>query len=125
MNLNQVTIPSLNVEKSVAFYKNLGLNLIVFTHSKYARFACPQGDATFSIHEVEILPKGPGVTVYFEEASLDEYVKKLQKKGLVFNQLPTDMPWLWREAHINDPDGNRIILYFAGKNRKDPPWKLK
>ncbi|MDO6759028.1 VOC family protein [Tamlana sp. 2_MG-2023] len=125
MNLNQVTIPSLNVEKSVAFYKTLGLNLIVFTHSKYARFACPDGESTFSIHEVEELPQGPGVTVYFEEEFLDKCVEKLQEKGITFNQLPKDMPWLWREAHLNDPDGNCIILYYAGKNRKDPPWKLK
>ena len=28
MNLNQITIPSLNVEKSVEFYKTMGLHLI-------------------------------------------------------------------------------------------------
>ncbi|KAB1067205.1 VOC family protein [Tamlana haliotis] len=125
MNLNQVTVPALDVEKSVAFYKTLGLELIVFSHSRYARFVCPQGDATFSIHEVEALPQGCGVTIYFEEVDLDNYVEILQNKGILFNQLPTDMPWLWREAHLEDPDGNQIILYYAGENRKDPPWKLK
>lgn len=29
MNLNQITIPSLDVEKAVEFYKILGLHLIV------------------------------------------------------------------------------------------------
>ncbi|WP_067145959.1 VOC family protein [Pseudotamlana agarivorans] len=124
MNLNQVTVPSLNVEKSVEFYKALGLKLIVFTHSKYARFECADGDATFSIHEVENLSDGSGITVYFEEQNLDETVKHLRDKGIVFEQLPTDKSWLWREAQLKDPDGNRIILYYAGKNRKNPPWRL-
>lgn len=125
MNLNQVTVPSLNVEKSVAFYKALGLKLIVFTHSKYARFECPNGDATFSIHEVENLSKGQGITVYFEEENLDDTVKKLIEKGIAFDQLPTNMPWLWREAHLSDPDGNRLILFHAGQYRKNPPWRLQ
>jgi hypothetical protein len=37
----------------------------------------------------------------------------------------TDQTWLWREARLKDPDGNQLILYSAGKNRKDPPWKIK
>ncbi|AUS06925.1 VOC family protein [Pseudotamlana carrageenivorans] len=124
MNLNQVTVPSLNVAKSVAFYKTLGLKLIVFTHSKYTRFECPDGDATFSIHQVERLSDNSGIMVYFEEQNLDETVEYLINKGMEFNQLPTDRSWLWREAQLNDPDGNRIILYHAGKNRKNPPRRL-
>ncbi|WP_194768491.1 VOC family protein [Tamlana sp. I1] len=125
MNLNQVTIPSLNIEKSIAFYKTLGLHLIVFTHPRYARFECPDGDATFSIHQVDALPKGQGITIYFEETNLDAAVEKLLSKGIVFDELPEDKPWLWREARLKDPDGNQIILYHAGKNRKNPPWRLK
>jgi len=26
---------------------------------------------------------------------------------------------------VKDPDGNQLVLYYAGKNRKDPPWKIK
>jgi hypothetical protein len=32
---------------------------------------------------------------------------------------------LWREAHLRDPDGNMLCLFYAGKNRLDPPWRLK
>ena len=32
--------------------------------------------------------------------------------------------WLWKEASLNDPDGNKIIIYEAGKNRKNPPWRI-
>ncbi|MDP5081381.1 MAG: VOC family protein, partial [Winogradskyella sp.] len=43
MNLNQVTILSLDVEKSTLFYKNLGLKLIVDALPRYVRFECPNG----------------------------------------------------------------------------------
>jgi len=124
MNLNQITVPSLNVEKSVAFYKTLGLHLIVDAIPNYVRFECSNGDATFSIHKVDELPNGAGITIYFEEEHLDEWVSELQKKGIKFNQLPEDKPWLWREAYLQDLDGNHIILYHAGINRKNPPWRI-
>lgn len=126
MNLNQVTVPSLDVKKAIAFYELLGLRLIVHTHDAYARFECPDGESTFSIHLVNQLPvrEGNGVVVYFESEDLDEQVARLQAVGVVFDLLPTDQPWLWREAHLKDPDGNLLILYYAGENRKDPPWKL-
>ncbi len=125
MNLNQVTIPSLNVEKAVTFYKTLGLQLIVDALPRYVRFECPEGEATFSIHKVNTLPQGNGITVYFENKNLDEHIKKLQKKGIVFEELPNDKTWKWREAKLKDPDKNQIIIFRAGKNRKDPPWRIK
>ena len=33
--------------------------------------------------------------------------------------------WLWREAYTSDPNGNRICLFYAGENRKNPPWRVK
>jgi predicted enzyme related to lactoylglutathione lyase len=124
MNLNQITIPSIDVEKATLFYKNLGLNLIVNALPRYARFECPDGDATFSIHKVDELPKGNGITIYFEDENLDALVSNLKQKGITFISNPEDKTWLWREAHLNDPDGNHIILYHAGTNRKNPPWKI-
>jgi catechol 2,3-dioxygenase-like lactoylglutathione lyase family enzyme len=125
MNLNQITVPSLDVAKSIAFYKNLGLELIVSTGPHYARFVCPDGGSSFSVHLADALPKGEGTWVYFECEDLDERVKCLQAKGLEFDELPTDKPWLWREARLKDPDHNQIILYYAGENRLNPPWRLK
>jgi catechol 2,3-dioxygenase-like lactoylglutathione lyase family enzyme len=124
MRLNQITIPSLDLEKSVAFYKKLGLHLIVDALPRYARFELPQGEATFSVHLVDELPKGNGVVIYFEDENLDELVNKLQTSGITFTQLPTDQRWLWREAHLLDPDDNKIIIFFAGDNRKNPPWRI-
>ena len=53
MNLNQVKIPSHDLIAAVDFYKRLGLQLIVDSISRYARFQCPNSDATFSIHYIE------------------------------------------------------------------------
>ena len=124
MNLNQITIPSLDVEKAVNFYEILGLKLIVDALPRYVRFECPDGEATFSIHKVETLPKGNGLSIYFEDENLDALVSKLKQKGITFISDPDDKTWLWREAHLEDPDGNHIILYYAGANRKNPPWRI-
>ncbi len=124
MNLNQITIPSLNIEKAIVFYQKLGLKLIVHSEQNYARFECSNG-ATFSIHQVEQLPNIDGIWVYFEIENLDQYVAELIRKNIEFIELPNDKPWLWREARLNDLDNNIIILYFAGKNRLNPPWKIK
>lgn len=124
MNLNQVTVPSLDISTSITFYKLLGLQLIVEAQPHYARFECLEGSSTFSIHLVDELPQGDGVTVYFETDNLDSEVTRLGENGITFDLLPTDQTWLWREARLKDPDGNKIILYFAGDNRKNPPWRI-
>jgi catechol 2,3-dioxygenase-like lactoylglutathione lyase family enzyme len=124
MNLNQITVPSLDLTKSIPFYEKLGLQLIVKALPHYARFVCPDGNATFSLHQVEELPIGDGISVYFECDDLDDYVSSLIEKGILFDEMPSDRSWLWREARLKDLDGNKLILYFAGKNRLNPPWKI-
>jgi catechol 2,3-dioxygenase-like lactoylglutathione lyase family enzyme len=123
MTLNQVTLPALNVAESVAFYTRMGFELIVEA-PHYARFKCPQGDASFSVHQADAAPQSPQVVVYFEDAALDRTVKALQARGIRFTQEPRDEPWLWREARMQDPSGNVICLYWAGTNRLDPPWRV-
>jgi len=124
MNLNQVTIPSLDLNKSIPFYEKLGLKLIVKALPHYARFECPEGRSTFSIHQVETLRSGSGVAVYFECKHLDEHVDKLIKKGIEFEEMPEDKRWLWREARLKDTDGNQLVLYYGGENRLNPPWRI-
>lgn len=124
MNLNQVTIPSLDLTKSIPFYEKIGLKLIVKSLPHYARFECPNGTATFSIHQIVKLPQGDGINVYFECENLDEHVANLIAKGIKFDQMPKDEKWLWREAKLKDMDGNQIILFYGGDNRLNPPWRI-
>lgn len=125
MNLNQITVPSLDVEKAISFYETLGLRLIVKSLPHYARFECPDGNSTFSLHQTDQLPEGDGVYVYFECEDLDERVEYLKMKGIQFDLEPTDQRWLWREARLKDIDGNQLILYYAGENRLNPPWRIE
>ncbi|HEY7770647.1 VOC family protein [Longimicrobium sp.] len=123
MNLNQVTLPAVDLAASVAFYRTLGFRLIVDT-PHYARFECPEAGATFSLHVVDTMPADSGILVYFEHEALDELVADLKGKGVVFTQEPTDQRWLWREARLRDPAGNALWLYWAGENRRNPPWRV-
>jgi catechol 2,3-dioxygenase-like lactoylglutathione lyase family enzyme len=123
VNLNQVTVGATDIARSAAFYRALGLVQIVAS-PHYARFECPDGEATFSIHQRDHVAADSGVVVYFECARLDERVAQLQAAGLAFTQLPTDERWLWREARLRDPDGNELCLFHAGTNRRHPPWRI-
>ncbi|MDH5231464.1 MAG: VOC family protein [Gammaproteobacteria bacterium] len=123
MNLNQITLPAIDVESSVRFYKTMGFEQIV-ADDGYARFICPEGDTSFSIHAVKTLYPENEMIVYFECQQLDETVTKLKSLGVAFEQEPVVQAWLWREAYLRDPAGNRLCLYSAGDNRKNPPWRL-
>ncbi len=124
MNLNQITVPSLDLNKSIPFYEVLGLKLIVKALPHYARFECPDGTSTFSLHQTNQLPVGEGIYVYFECENLDEKVVALKAKGIKFDLEPTDQNWLWREARLKDPDGNQLVLFYGGENRVNPPWRV-
>ncbi len=88
-----------------------GLSVLkVIQHSQFTRIAHSQ--------------KEGGIAVYFEVKNLDSYVQQLIDKGIQFDELPNDKSWLWRESRLKDPDNNQIILYFAGNNRKYPPWRI-
>jgi catechol 2,3-dioxygenase-like lactoylglutathione lyase family enzyme len=122
MNLNQVTLPVRDVEEASFFYRELGFTQIVDT-AHYARFECP-GGVTFSL-SLEAGEIKNGVVIYFEHERLDEWVEELKGRGFTFVQDPQDQPWLWREAILRDPSGNKIKLYSAGENRLNPPWRVE
>ena len=124
MNLNQITLPTTDFERSVAFYRDMGFTLIVHSPPRYARFECPEGDSTFSLHTIDHPTGDTGVVIYFECADLDAKVNRLVSDGFEFTKLPTSESWLWREARLTDPSGNVICLYWAGNNRHNPPWRI-
>jgi catechol 2,3-dioxygenase-like lactoylglutathione lyase family enzyme len=124
LSFNHAIIYVKDVERGLSFYRDLmGFKLIEdFRYEGtpvYARLRAPGGDGTIALHQA-----GPGVSVssdgvrlYFEVRDLDGFCRKLQQKNFYITQLPRMMPWGWRHAYLNDPDGHEISLYWAGENR--------
>lgn len=125
MNLNQVTIYCEKTNETVEFFQKLGLSIIVDSLPRYARLECPDGESTLSIQHDENAVTSNNIVLYFECENLDAAVDDLRSKGLSFVEDPTDRPWLWRQAYLKDPNGNKICLFNAGDNRKNPPWRVK
>jgi len=88
LTFNHAMIYVKDVERGLRFYRDLlGFKLIEdFRYdgtSVYARLRAPGGDATIALHQA-----GPGVSIssegvrlYLEIRDLDDFCRKLQKKG--------------------------------------------
>ena len=124
LTFNHAMVYARDVQRALGFYRDLlGFKLVdEFRHEDrpvYARLRAPGGDGTIALHLA-----GPGtslasegVRLYFEIRALDEFCRKLQARGFYITQMPRLMPWGWRHAYLNDPDGHEISLYWAGENR--------
>jgi catechol 2,3-dioxygenase-like lactoylglutathione lyase family enzyme len=133
VRLNHLGLVCGDVARSLTFYGGLGLRPIVIEDGpdggpRSARLVAPDGDATLALERADGDAHGrqaaSTTTLFFECDDLDARVDALAKAGYVFTA-PLEMkPWLWREAELVDPDGNRVRLYHAGSYRRDPPWRL-
>ena len=117
---NQVTLPASDHAASVAFYQALGLNMIVESDGRYARFESA-GGTTLSIEAADEVEGRP--IIFLEVADLDAAVASARAHGIAVSD-PRAESWGWREARLNDPAGNRLCLYVAGENRRFPPWRI-
>lgn len=125
MILNQVTLSVRHMAEAVDFYLTMGFTQIVDT-PHYSRFQCPDGGATFSLSLDESVNEVRNdAVIYFEHKGLDSLVATLKQRGIKFDQDPRDEAYLWREAILHDPSGNKIKLYWAGENRLNPPWRVE
>jgi len=122
--LNQVTVTGTNYERSIDFYRRLGLRQIVDSpDTGYARFETA-GGVTMSV-QIDPDEKIIATTaIYLECDDLDERVEQLARSGIAFEHGPRNQPWMWREARLRDPDGNIIFFYHAGEHRRFPPWRI-
>ncbi len=123
MELNQVTFAVTDVPRAVAFYKRLGFKQIVDA-PHYARFECGPDGPSLSVQLEGAPASNHGVLIYFECEDVDDEVERLRSEGIELEAEPVDQSWLWREAYLRDPDGHRICIYHAGKNRLYPPSRL-
>ena len=129
MRMSHVTLFVTDVARSRSFYCALGFELIV-DECHYCRFLTRtdegSGDETLSI-ERRPGPLAPAAQLGLEFPSrdaLDRYVEGLSARGLSLAEELVERSWLWRDARILDPDGHEWMLFFAGKNKLDPPWRV-
>lgn len=124
LTFNHAMVYVKDVQRALGFYHDLlGFKLIEdFRYEGkpvYARLRAPGGDGTIALHLAG--PDQPltseGVRLYFEVRDLDGFCHKLQARDFYITQMPRMMPWGWRHAYLNDPDGHEISLYWAGENR--------
>lgn len=111
LTFNHAMIYSRDVPAALHFYADLlGLKVL-------EEFKTP--NTTIALHAVapgEELRTG-GVRLYFEIKDLDKFCKRLEAAGVKFSEQPKTMPWGWRHAYCNDPDGHEVSLYWAGAKR--------
>ena len=126
MRFNHITLRVADIPRARAFYLTLGFRFVV-DEPHYCRFLAPTGDATLSIEKHdEVFKPGDQIGLEFDSLeALDGEVARLEAAGLTFAQRPTDQSWLWRDARLIDPDGHELMLYYAGRNRLDPPWRVR
>ncbi len=124
LTFNHAMVYAADVRRALGFYRDLlGFKVVdEFRHEDipvYARLRAPGGDGTIALHLAG--PGTPlaseGVRLYFEIREVDDFCRKLQAKGFYITQMPRMMPWGWRHAYLNDPDGHEISIYWAGENR--------
>lgn len=127
MRLSHVTLMVRDIPRSRAFYLSLGFELIV-GESHYCRFlTATGGDETLSIehHAGELAPAAQLGLEFPTREALDAYVTSLPERGVTVAEGPIDRDWLWRDARVFDPDGHEWMLFHAGKNKLDPPWRVR
>jgi catechol 2,3-dioxygenase-like lactoylglutathione lyase family enzyme len=126
--LNHAIIYVRRLAPALHFYSDLlGFKVIEQVGESYARLKSQSSQSTFALHVVEAgkSPDAEGIRLYFETRDLDKLCAALAAAGVVFAQPPRVMPWGWKHAYLNDPDGHEISLYWAGRKRflKTPPMR--
>lgn len=130
MRLSHVTLFVSDIPRARAFYLALGFELIV-DESHYCRFLTRidegQGDETLSIerHAGSPTPAAQLGLEFPNREALDQYVAVLAARGVRVIEGPVDRSWLWRDARVLDPDGHEWMLFFAGENKLNPPWRVR
>ena len=114
MKLKNVLIVVNDIEKSIAFYRDIfGLEVVldnggnvIMTEGLVLQDARIWG----GFIDREIVPKNNSCELYFEEKNIEEFIDRLEKYGEPIeyvNQLMTHS-WGQKVVRFYDPDGNLI-----------------
>jgi lactoylglutathione lyase len=111
VGLTLIVIYSADVERSVCFYRSLGLNLVQEQHGKGpVHYASQIGSTVLEVYACT--PESPATSTFrlgFRVPSLESALAVLAKQGVEILSAPKDSPW-GRRAVVADPDGHRVEI---------------
>ena len=113
---NLLTIRSRDIDRSVGFYKALGLRFCKHAHGSGPEHYCSEeGQVVFEIYPLES-GKTPTLDARlgFAVASVDAAVTRLKDLGAHIVLAPTESEW-GRRAVVCDFDGHRVELTTAAE----------
>src|SRR5690349_2123449 len=103
---SNVTIMVEDMDRSVDFYKNIGLELKQRWNNHYAQVAAP--GVVIGLHPAkEAANTSTAISIGFGVDSLDEVKNRLQELGVAYETAEAKEG---KYAHFKDPDGT--LLYF-------------
>jgi lactoylglutathione lyase len=109
IQLNLVVIRSTNLDKSVNFYRMLGLSFVKHRHgSGLEHFSSQIGQLVFEIYpQITNTQITTATRLGFQVSDLDSIGMKLQQENISIVTQPTESEW-GRRSVVIDPDGHRI-----------------
>ena len=121
LTFNHAMVYVKDLPAALHFYSGLlGFPVIETYPGAYARLRSPRGQSSIALHVAEPghePTRSGGIRLYFEIKELDKFCKRLEAAGAKLSQQPKVMPWGWKHAYLDDPDGNEVSLYWAGAKR--------
>jgi catechol 2,3-dioxygenase-like lactoylglutathione lyase family enzyme len=121
LEFNHAMVYTRDLAPALHFYAGLlGFKVVEEFGAGYARLRSPRGQTSIALHLIKPgteLPDGDGIRLYFETKDLEKFCASLEGAGVALTQPPKIMPWGWKHAYLNDPDGHEVSLYWAGRKR--------
>ncbi|MBS4201367.1 VOC family protein [Bacillus sp. FJAT-49732] len=109
ISLNLVVIKSKNLEESVAFYKELGLQFQKEQHGNGPEhYACELDNLVFEIYPAT-QHHNEKIRIGFSIEHMENVIASFKSRGTEIVTEPTVSPWGER-AVVKDPDGNSVEL---------------
>jgi catechol 2,3-dioxygenase-like lactoylglutathione lyase family enzyme len=124
IGLNAIGIVPKDMERSLFFYRELGINVPPYDPNE-DHFGCEAGGVTLMWDTVSLMQqiepsfeykRGGNIGIAFECSSpeaVDDAHRRLTSLGFESEKEPWDAFWGQRYAIVKDPDGNSVSLYFT------------
>jgi len=108
VTLNLIVIKSKNLEESVAFYEELGLQFQKEQHGKGPEhYACELDQLVFEIYPAA--QQANEIRIGFNIENMERIIASLTLRGAEVITEPRVSPW-GKRAVVKDPDGNSVEL---------------